>query len=355
MTSIGSFYKNKKVLVTGATGFKGSWLCSWLLKLGAEVYGLGFTPNKNKYLFYSLTLQKKIKLKLFDIRDFKKIKNFIVSSKASIIFHMAAQPIVRESYKEPFLTFDVNSRGTLNILESVKYSKYLKSLVCITSDKCYENIGSVKGYKEFDRLGGKDPYSASKASAELIIRSYRESIYKNKKKCGISSARAGNVIGGGDFKINRIIPDFFKSISRKGRLLIRNPYATRPWQHVLEPLSGYLILGEKTMNNKLSRNLYPSWNFGPNKKNCKKVIEVINYFYEELRLKKNYIIQKNVNLKEAQLLSLNISKANKELDWTPKLSLKECIEITSDWYINYLAGEPVERITEEQIDFYEDK
>jgi len=219
MDSITNFYKNKKVLVTGATGFKGAWLCSWLLKLGAKVYGIGFTPNKNKNLFYSLSLDKKIVLRLFDIRDFKKLYQFINFSRPSIIFHLAGQPLVFESYKKPLLTFDINFRGTLNVLESSKNSKFVKSIVSITSDKCYENIGHYKKvYSETDRLGGLDPYSASKASAELIIKSYRDSFFKNKIKCGISSARAGNVIGGGDWSQERLIPDCIRFIIKKTKI-----------------------------------------------------------------------------------------------------------------------------------------
>ena len=350
MTSIGSFYKNKKVLVTGATGFKGSWLCSWLLKLGAEVYGLGFTPNKNKYLFYSLTLQKKIKLKLFDIRDFKKIKKFIVSSKASIIFHMAAQPIVRESYKKPFLTFDVNSRGTLNVLEAVKYSKYLKSLVCITSDKCYENIGSVKGYREFDRLGGEDPYSASKASAELIIRSYRESIYKNKKKCGISSARAGNVIGGGDWSPDRLIPDCIKYIRKNKKIKIRNPEFNRPWQFVLEPLGGYLILGKKQYEN--PKKFSSSWNFGPGEKSITSVQNVVKQiikYWGSGSMK----IKKSKKLREHHNLQLNIKKAKTILLWKPIYKISKSIKVTADWYFRVFQNkENPSNVTNSQIDQY---
>ena len=212
MEKIKKFYKNKKVLVTGATGFKGSWLCSWLLKMGAKVYGIGFNPNQNKNLFYKLSLQKRIKLKLFDVRDFQKFERHVNKVRPSIIFHLAAQPLIFESYQKPLLTFDVNCRGTLNILEIVKKVNFVKSLILVTSDKCYENMGWIKGYKENDRLGGVDPYSASKASAELIIRAYRESFFKNKKKCGVSSARAGNVIGGGDWSEKRLIPDYVRSI-----------------------------------------------------------------------------------------------------------------------------------------------
>ena len=238
------FYKNKKVLVTGATGFKGAWLCYWLNLLGAKVYGVGYNPNKNKNLFYSLKLEKKIKLKLFDIRDKNKVKNFITLIKPQIIFHLAAQPLILESYKKPYLTYTVNSLGTLNVLETVRGIDSVGSLICITSDKCYESNYSTKGFKEKDRLGGKDPYSGSKATAEIMIHSYFESFYKS-KKCGLASARAGNVIGGGDWSENRLIPDTIISIIKKKTIYIRNPNFNRPWQHVLEPLYGYLLLGEK--------------------------------------------------------------------------------------------------------------
>lgn len=354
-TNLKDSYKNLKVLVTGSTGFKGSWLCFWLSKLNAKVIGVGLKPEKESILFNALALEKKISQHFINIENYVKINELIKKVKPDIIFHLAAQSIVSESFIKPLNTIQTNTLGSANILESTRKNN-IKNLIFITSDKCYLNINTKKPYKEKDFLGGHDIYSSSKAAAEILFHSYHDSFFnlknKNLKKV---SARAGNVIGGGDLKINRIIPDFFKSILKKKQLLIRSPHATRPWQHVLEPLSGYLILGHKVMSNKLSSSLYPSWNFGPKKNNCKKVIEVINLFFEELELNKNYKIKKNINLKEAKLLSLDINKARKELNWEPKLSLKECVKITSDWYINFLAGEPVERITEEQIDFYENK
>ena len=348
-------YKNIKVLVTGSTGFKGSWLCYWLCKLKSKVIGVGLKPEKENILFKSLNLDRKISQHFLNIENFFKINNLIKREKPDLIFHLAAQSIVSESFKYPLNTILTNTLGSANILESVRQNN-IKNLVFITSDKCYLNINTKKPYKETDLLGGHDIYSSSKAAAEILFHSYHDSFFSSHNKILKKvTARAGNVIGGGDFKKNRIIPDFFRSILKKEKLLIRNPNATRPWQHVLEPLSGYLILGEKIMNKSLTKSLYPSWNFGPDKKNCKKVIEVIDYFYEELRLNKNYKIQKNLNIKEAQLLSLNILKAYKELGWKPKLTLKECIELTTDWYINYFSGEELTRITEEQIDFYENK
>ena len=348
-------YKNLKVLVTGSTGVKGSWLCNWLNKFGSKVVGVGLKPEKESVLFKALSLDKKISQHFINIEDFIKIDSLIKKEKPDIIFHLAAQSIVSESFLNPIGTIKTNTLGSTNILESVKKNK-IKNLVFITSDKCYLNLNTSKPYKEKDLLGGHDIYSSSKAAAEILFHSYHDSFFilqaKNLKKV---TARAGNVIGGGDFKINRVIPDFFRSVFKKKKLVIRNPLATRPWQHVLEPLSGYLILGEKILNNKLKNNLYPSWNFGPHKKNCKKVREIIDSFYGELRLHKNYNIKKNSRLKEAQLLSLDISKAKKELNWEPRLSLDECIVLTSNWYINYISGESSERVTEEQIEFYENK
>lgn len=348
-------YKNLKVLVTGSTGFKGSWLCNWLNRFGAKVIGVGLRPESESILFKSLALEKKIFQHYINIEDFNKINNLIKKEKPDIIFHLAAQSIVSESFTNPLGTIKTNTLGSTNVLNSV-YKNKIENLVFITSDKCYLNVNTNRPYKENDFLGGHDIYSSSKAAAEIIFHSYHDSFFNlQSKNLSKVTARAGNVIGGGDFKINRIIPDFFRSIFKKKKLLIRNPFATRPWQHVLEPLSGYLILGEKILNNKLSNNLYPSWNFGPYKKNCKKVKEVIDFFYKELGIKKNYKIKKNLRLKEAQLLSLNISKAKKELNWEPRLSLNECIELTTDWYINYMSGEPLERITEEQIEYYENR
>ena len=351
MNSISKFYNKKKILVTGATGFKGAWLCSWLLKLGAEVYGIGFTPNKNKSLFYSLSIDKKITLKLFDIRDFKKLSKFINFSKPSIIFHLAGQPLVYESYKKPLLTFDVNSRGTLNILEAARNSKFIRSIVSITSDKCYENIGHYKKiYSETDRLGGLDPYSASKASAELIIKSYRDSFFKNKIKCGISSARAGNVIGGGDWSQNRLIPDCIRFIRNNSKIKIRNPNFSRPWQFVLEPLKGYLMLAKKQYENP---NKYSSaWNFGPEYKSIKSVREIveliINYWGSG-----SIKVKKNKKFHEHDYLQLDIKKAKKQLKWKPTYDVKKSVNVTVDWYYKVLNNmeNPI-TVTNDQINQY---
>ena len=344
-----NFYKNKKVLVTGATGFKGAWLCYWLTILGAKVFGVGYNPNKNKNLFYSLKLDKKIKLKLFDIRDKKKLKKFIDSSKPQVIFHLAAQPLILDSYEKPYLTYTVNSMGTLNVLETVRETNSVRSLICITSDKCYESNYSTKGFKEDDKLGGKDPYSGSKASAEIMIKSYQESFFKN-KKCGLASGRAGNVIGGGDWSANRLIPDTVNSIIKGKTINIRNPNFNRPWQHVLEPLYGYLLLGEKLFKNP---KIYSGpWNFGTKKNtvtNVLKIVKEIVKFWGQGKIN----FKKNQKYYEQTNLQLNIEKSMKILKWQPKYTITKSVQVTADWYKKVLIEKlSVEKITEKQIKDY---
>ena len=350
MKKIKSFYKNKKILVTGATGFKGSWLCSWLLKLGAKVYGTGFNPNLNKNLFYKLNLNNRINLKIFDVRDYVKLKNFIYSSKPSIIFHLAAQPIIYKSYRDPFFTFDVNCRGTLNILEITKKYKFIKSVVLITSVDVYENVGKIKGYKETDMLGGADPYSASKAASELIIRAYRESFFKNKKNCGISSARAGNVMGGGDWSEKRLIPSCIRSLIKNKVILLRNPNSVRPWQFVLEPLKGYLILAKKQFENPL--NYSDAWNFGPDSKSIIDVHQVVKHVTNFIGKGKIRII-KNNNFYEQQHLQIDATKAKKKLGWFPTYNIKNSVKITTEWYLKVFKERknPID-VTNEQIESY---
>jgi len=346
---INNFYKNKKVLVTGATGFKGAWLCYWLVMLGAKVYGIGYNPNKNKNLFYSLKLNKKIKLKLFDIRNKKKLESFVKTSKPTIVFHLAAQPLILESYKKPYLTYTVNSLGTLNILETVKNNNTIKSLVCITSDKCYESNNSTKGFKETDKLGGEDPYSGSKASAEIMIGTYQRSFF-NEKKCGIASARAGNVIGGGDWSENRLIPDSINSIMKNKTIYIRNPNFNRPWQHVIEPLYGYLILAKKIY--KEPKRYSGPWNFGTKKNtvtNVLKIVKAIVKFWGKGKIN----FKKNQKYYEQTNLQLNINKSKKFLKWEPKYSIIKSIHVTVNWYKKVLVEKySVEKITTEQIQDY---
>jgi len=346
MGEIKNFYKGKKILVTGATGFKGSWLCSWLLELGAKVYGTGFSPNQNKNLFYDLKLNKRITLKIIDIRDYNKLKKFIKSKKPDIIFHLAAQPLVYESYLNPMDTFNINFNGTLNILDIAKSYSFVKSIIAVTSDKCYENIGKTSGYKEGDKLGGIDPYSASKAASELVVNSYFESFFKEKNNCGVSSVRAGNVIGGGDWSKNRLIPDCIRHLIKKENILLRNPNYTRPWQHVLEPLKGYLILAKKQYEN--PKKYSGAWNFGSSSKSIvsvKKIAELIIKFWKVGKIK-------TINNKfyEQKILQINSGKAKSQLVWNPTYSITKGVKVTSDWYLQVVQekADPIQ-ITKQQI------
>ena len=260
MKNLLNIYKKKKIIVTGATGFKGAWLSFWLYMLGAKVYAIGYLPNENKKLFHSLNLHKKTTLKILDITDFNKIKAYVNKVKPEFIFHLAAQPLILEGYKKPYETYKTNAIGTLNILEITRKSKFVKSLICVTSDKCYESNLSTKGFKETDRLGGIDPYSGSKASAEIMIKTYIESFQKNLETLGVASVRAGNVMGGGDQSPNRLIVDIVKSLNKRKKIVLRNPKFNRPWQHVLDPLYGYLILASNLY--KYPKKFSGAWNFG---------------------------------------------------------------------------------------------
>lgn len=346
---LSKFYKNKKVLVTGATGFKGAWLCCWLKILGAKVYGIGYNPNKNKNLFYKLNLQKKIKLKIIDIRKQKNIKKIIDQLKPSIIFHLAAQPLIYESYKKPYLTFDVNFRGSLNIVDSSIFNKTVRSVIVVTSDKCYESNNSTKGFKETDLLGGIDPYSASKAATEIMVRAYKKSFSDKKKNFGISTGRAGNVIGGGDWSTKRLIPDCIRSIRANKAITLRNPNFNRPWQHVLEPLKGYLILAMEQYNH--PRKFSSAWNFGTNPKSVttvKKIVQFIIKFWGKGKL----IAKKNSFYEQANL-QLNINKAKRYLKWSPTYNIKESVKITVDWYHQVLQQKKSpSKVTDNQIKKY---
>jgi len=350
-----NFYKKKKILITGATGFKGSWLCSWLNILGSKVYAVGHSPNKNKKLFYSLKLDKKTNLKILDVRNKKKLETLIKKVKPEIIFHMAAQPLIYESYIKPYLTYEVNTLGTLNILEIVKKVNFVKSLICVTSDKCYENNFSTRGFKETDKLGGDDPYSGSKACAEIIVKTYFKSFFSKKKlsKIGIASARAGNVIGGGDFSSNRLIPDTVAAILKNKTIYLRNPGFNRPWQHVLESLNGYLILAQKMYYE--PQKYSGPWNFGISRKSITSVLNIVNkiiQFWGKGKIK--YF--KKQKFYEQQNLQLNIQKSKKFLNWKPKYSVSDSVETTTEWYKKVLAEKycPIE-ITNEQIKNYMQK
>jgi len=329
-------------------------LSYWLSILGARVIGVGLKPENGSILFKALKLNKIIKQYYIDISNFTKLNKIIKKNKPDIIFHLAAQSIVSESYNEPLNTLKSNTLGSVNILEVTRLNK-VKNLVYITSDKCYLNSEKKNGYKESDILGGRDIYSSSKAAAEIIFSSYHHSFFR-KKYLNHASARAGNVIGGGDMKKNRIIPDIVKAIQNNKKIYLRSPNSTRPWQHVLEPLFGYLKLGSLLMKNNLKNIINPSWNFGPYKKNCVKVKVISSMILNNFSIsQKNIIKSKKKKFKEANLLSLNIKKASKELKWKPKLSLKETINLTTDWYKSYYRGSNMIKFTKSQIDYFLNK
>ena len=346
-----NIYKNLKVLVTGSTGFKGSWLCFWLNLLQAKVVGVGLKPEKDSIIFKKLKLEKKIKQYYLNIVDFKKLNKIIKKEKPDIIFHLAAQSIVSESYIDPLKTINFNVVGSSNILESCRINR-VKNLVYITSDKCYLNDNRKNSYKENDRLGGKDVYSSSKAASEIIFFSYHKSFFNKNKTVKYASARAGNVIGGGDMKKDRIVPDIIKSIMTKKTIFLRNPEAIRPWQHVLESLYGYLILGNFLINNKLSKNKIPNWNFGPNSSNYKNVLSLTKKIIFNWNLKNKVIKIKKENFHESSILKLNNQKAQKELKWKPKLNFNQTIKLTVDWYKALKNNDKLEKITEKQIAFF---
>jgi len=344
-------FKNLKILVTGSTGFKGAWLCFWLHQIGAKVIGIGLKPEKGAKVLNKLLLDKKIKQYILDIRRIDYLDRVIKKEKPNAIIHLAAQSIVSHSFYKPLETFTTNIIGSANILQLTKKYK-IKSLVYITSDKCYLNLNKGKPFRESDVLGGQDNYSASKASAEILFNSFHNSyfLHENQHLTAVT-ARAGNVIGGGDFKENRIVPDIIRALEKKRSLIIRNPKATRPWQHVLEPLKGYLILTEKILNKKLKKDIVPTWNFGPQPANAKRVIEVVKSILSYFNQAKKIIIKKNF-IYESQLLSLNIKKAKKELNWKPSLNFSDTMFLTANWYKNYIEDKNLAKITQEQIELY---
>ena len=328
-----NIYKDKVVLVTGHTGFKGSWLSLWLKELGANVIGYALDPPTKPNHFELLKLN--ITSIIGDIRDRKKLSDTFNKYKPDIVFHLAAQPIVRDSYSDPVYTFETNIMGTVNVFESCRKTDSIKAIINITSDKCYENKEWIWGYRESDPMGGFDPYSASKGCSEILTSSYRNSFfnlkdYGKKHNTLLASVRAGNVIGGGDWAKYRLIPDIMKATKKNETVIIRNPDATRPWQHVLEPLSGYMLLGEKLLEGK--KEFAEAWNFGPELENNVPVSEIVNNskkYWNDIAFKE---LKNNNSVHEANLLMLDCSKANKLLKWKSVWNLSQTLKKTIEWY-----------------------
>lgn len=348
-------FKNSRVIVTGHTGFKGSWLTAWLKQLGAKVMGISLNlPTKPSHFIVS-KIGLDIKDIRLDIRDGKKIEKKITSFKPHFVFHLAAQSLVGLSYNKPKDTWQTNVLGTLNILESLKKLNSKCTAVIITSDKCYYNKEVRYGYKESDILGGKDPYSASKASAEFLVKSYVDSFFSNRNtKIRIATARAGNVIGGGDWAGNRIVPDCFRSWTKNKKAILRNPKATRPWQHVLEAISGYLYLAIKLKSNSSLHG--ESFNFGPGLSREYSVLELVKMMGKHWKSVSWKITSKsNKNFYESELLRLNCNKARKILKWASILKFHETVSMVSSWYKSYHENpKNIKNITRKQINQYEE-
>jgi CDP-glucose 4,6-dehydratase len=344
-----NIYKNKKVLVTGHTGFKGSWLTLWLNELGAEVVGYSLKPDTEPSLYNIIDLKDKCTSIFGDIRDKEDLEKVFEDHKPEIVFHLAAQPIVRLSYLKPVETYETNVLGVLNTLEAARKSGSVKVFVNVTTDKCYENIEKDYAYQEDDKMGGYDMYSSSKACSEILTSSYRNSFLKDSSSFLLASARAGNVIGGGDWAIDRLVPDCARSISLDKKIEIRNPSATRPWQHVLEPVSGYLTLGAKLLQD--GKIHAEGFNFGPNPDSVLQVGEVTEKMVKYWG-KGEVVVNKTDNLHEANLLQLNINKSYKILGWQPKYNADLAIQKTVEWYKRFYSGENMINFTLSQIKEY---
>ena len=350
---IEKIFKNKKIIVTGHTGFKGSWLTLSLKNLGAKVLGISSNIPTKPSNFLASKINKDSRNIKLNIKKGEKIKKIINSFKPDFIFHLAAQALVSVSYKNPKETWDTNLIGTLNILEAVKKLKKKTTLIIITSDKAYKNVEKRAGYKETDILAGIDPYSASKSSAELAIQSYFRSFLINNKNINLGIARAGNVIGGGDWSQDRLIPDCVRSWSKNKKVIIRNPNSTRPWQHVLEAVWAYILFAAKLNNNKTLNG--QAFNFGPNLENNYSVAQLLH------KMKKywtnvNYVIKKSEKFYESKLLKLNCNKARKYLGWKNHLSFEQNIQLTSEWYQNFYKNKKkIRSISINQIENYKKK
>jgi CDP-glucose 4,6-dehydratase len=343
-------FRGKRVFITGHTGFKGSWLAFLLTELGAEVAGYALAPESEPSHFVQLDLDKKINHILGDVRDAAKLKGAVNDFQPDVVFHLAAQALVKKSYLDPSATFDVNVMGSVNLLESVIDCESIRSLVFVTSDKCYENMEWIWGYRENDRLGGHDPYSASKAAAEIVFSAYVKSYFTQRSTLGAASVRAGNVIGGGDWSQYRIIPDCIRAFESGQPIQLRNPNSTRPWQHVLEPLSGYLLLGANLLNDPAE--FTGSWNFGPPASDVRTVFDVASSIMEHLGGGNVNVMPSQDNQHEAQLLQLNCDRANQLLGWHSRWNANKTLLATADWFKKVGSGMPASQVTSSQIRDY---
>ncbi len=344
-----SFWAGKKVYLTGHTGFKGSWLSLWLSHMGAEVKGYALPPETEPNLYTESRVSEAVESEFGDIRDLEKLRDSMVAFNPDILIHMAAQPLVRLSYREPIETYDVNVMGTAKVLEAARSCTNLKSIVSVTTDKCYENKEWEWGYREDEPMGGYDPYSSSKGCAELVTSAYRRS-FMQEAGIGLASARAGNVIGGGDWSDDRLIPDILKAFERSEAVIVRNPKSTRPWQHVLEPLSGYLVLAEKLYDEPES--YAEGWNFGPQEEDAKPVDWILNRMVDKWQGDASWCLDEGNHPHEAGYLKLDISKAKARLGWKPTWHLDHTLDRIVSWHQSWLGGVDMNVLCIEEIQDY---
>lgn len=343
-----TFWQGKRVYLTGHTGFKGSWLSLWLNSLGATVKGYALSPPTNPSLFIEANVSEKIDSEIGDIRNLEQLKTSMVAFNPDILIHMAAQPLVRLSYKEPLETYDINVMGTAKVLEAARGCSNLKSIVSVTTDKCYENKEWVWGYREDEPMGGYDPYSSSKGCAELVTSAYRRSFMQD-KGVGLATARAGNVIGGGDWADDRLIPDILRAFEKNNSVIIRNPASTRPWQHVLEPLSGYLVLAQKLYQT--PQDYAEGWNFGPFDDDAKPVDWILNKMVAKWP-DSSWQLDQDAHPHEAGYLKLDISKAKSRLQWQPTWQLEKTLERIVKWHQAWLNKQDMQAICLQEINEY---
>jgi CDP-glucose 4,6-dehydratase len=349
------FWRTKRVFLTGHTGFKGSWLSLWLQTLGAEVIGYSLAPPTQPNLYDLAAVHKGMKSIRGDILDLERLRHAVREHMPEVVFHLAAQSLVRRSYDDPIGTYATNVLGTAHILDAVRAVASVGSIVIVTSDKCYENRGDQRAYRESDRLGGADPYSSSKAAAELVTSAFRKSFFSSAKGgtggAGVASARAGNVIGGGDWATDRLIPDAMRAVLEGKDLLIRHPQATRPWQHVLEPLGGYLTLAEKLWQQ--PERFSESWNFGPNESDILSVSTLLECLGELWGPGLSWQFDDGTHPHEAPYLSLNCTKSKVELGWEPRWNLNSALEATVQWYKAYQSHQDLRLLAQQQIRGYQ--
>lgn len=344
------FWQGRKVLLTGHTGFKGSWLSLWLQSMGAELRGVALTPPTTPALFDVAKVAEGMDHQIADIRDYAAIARLVKEFQPEVIIHMAAQPLVRLSYQQPIETYATNVMGTVHLLEAARHASSVRSIVNITTDKCYENREWVWGYREDEPMGGHDPYSNSKGCAELVSSAYRKSFLKD-AGIAMATARAGNVIGGGDWALDRLVPDTLLALEKGQPVQIRNPHAIRPWQHVLEPLSGYLLLAERL--HEQGQAFAEGWNFGPRDEDARPVQWIVEHLCNTWGQGASWQLQAGDHPHEATYLKLDISKAKQRLQWTPLWSLETALSQISEWHQAWLGGQDMRAVCLNQINQYQ--